>query len=171
MKKKLKIKFWKAEKALVMQILEQEGLPEEKSEGFVHIALTPSMYKDKIYLRGKCTGDVAIGCIFTETNSDRDAYLDKIVKAITDELFTGKGELEVDKMCEVSKNPEYGWHKAMYAGTLDEKFKFVRNHLTYFNSEHKDLLCRWEYARPLPKRTESKVEECGEITTYTWEEE
>ena len=28
MHRKLKIQFWKAEKALVMQILEQEGLPE-----------------------------------------------------------------------------------------------------------------------------------------------
>jgi hypothetical protein len=28
--KKLKIQFWKAEKGLVMQILEQEGLPKKK---------------------------------------------------------------------------------------------------------------------------------------------
>lgn len=34
MNKKLKIQFWKAEKGLVMQILEQEGLPKEKKGRF-----------------------------------------------------------------------------------------------------------------------------------------
>ena len=33
MSKKLKIQFWKADKALAMQILEQEGLPSCKEEG------------------------------------------------------------------------------------------------------------------------------------------
>ena len=32
MSKKLKIQFWRAEKALAMQILEQEGLPKEKND-------------------------------------------------------------------------------------------------------------------------------------------
>lgn len=37
MSKKLKIKFVKFEKALAMQILEQEGLPKRKKEGFFRI--------------------------------------------------------------------------------------------------------------------------------------
>ena len=172
MKKKLKIKFWKTEKALAMQILEQEGLPERKTYGRVQMGTCPMLYEEVIGLQGcRKKYDWFIGSILFDSNEDRDAYLDKITNAITDELFTGKGELEVDEMCEVSKNPEYGWHKAMYAGTLDEKFKVVRNHLTYFNSEHKDLLCSWEYARPLPKRTEPKVEDNGEVITYNWEAE
>lgn len=35
--KELKIQFWRAEKALAMQILEQEGLPKRKKEGFFRI--------------------------------------------------------------------------------------------------------------------------------------
>lgn len=170
--KKLKIKFWKTEKALAMQILKQEGLPKNKVEGVICITSSPELYKKEIHLRGECRQyDLYISTIYFRSDQERDKYLDEIINAITDELFTGKGKLEVDEYCEVSKNPEYGWHKAMYAGTLDEKFKVVRNHLTYFNSEHKDLLCRWEYARPLAKRIKPKVETNGEIITYTWEEE
>ena len=43
MRKKLKIQFWKAEKALAMQILEQEGLPKEKGDGFVRINDSPAL--------------------------------------------------------------------------------------------------------------------------------
>ena len=52
MKKKLKIKFWKAEKALAMQILEQEGLPKVKDDGNVNIGQCPDLYSDMVELRG-----------------------------------------------------------------------------------------------------------------------
>ena len=46
MKKKLKIKFWKAERALAMQILEQEGLPERKETGSVQIRNVNRLFYD-----------------------------------------------------------------------------------------------------------------------------
>lgn len=50
---KLKIQFWKAEKGLVMQILEQEGLPKEKMDGYVRINDSPALISDKVvWLRG-----------------------------------------------------------------------------------------------------------------------
>ena len=50
--KRLKIQFWKAEKALAMQILEQEGLLKEKW-GFVHINDSPALdFELGVWLRG-----------------------------------------------------------------------------------------------------------------------
>lgn len=53
MKKKLKIQFWKAENTLAMQILEQEGLPRYKDEGFTRIWDQPGLYECSIDLRGR----------------------------------------------------------------------------------------------------------------------
>ena len=52
MKKKLKIKFWRAEKALAMQVVEQEGLPKQKYDGVVVIINCPEINKDEVHLRG-----------------------------------------------------------------------------------------------------------------------
>lgn len=53
MSKKLKIQFWRAEKALAMQIIEQEGLPAEKGNGFVKIIDSPALdFEMGIWLRG-----------------------------------------------------------------------------------------------------------------------
>ena len=169
MKKKLKIKFWKAEKALVMQILEQEGLPEYKVGGFVRIVDIPAMYKDNIYLRGKYCGNSSMGCFFAETNQDRDEYLDKITQAITDELFTnGRGGLWVEEKCEFSDDKK-DWVVGFYFGSI-----LGRNAETEFLSSEdmkSSFYTGWKYARPLAKCTKPKIETNGEIITYTWEEE
>lgn len=47
--KKLKIQFWKAEKALAMQILEQKGLPNLKTEGNVRIWDYSALFKEAIF--------------------------------------------------------------------------------------------------------------------------
>ena len=169
MKKKLKIKFWKAEKALAMQIIEQEGLPEKKKNGFVLIEQSPDFYSEMVELRGvwsNCDFDV-VNKRFSE-NQDRDAYLDKIISSITDELFTSDGELKVGEMCEVRHYKGHIWEKLKLLAILPnpQKYKYVceaRDDNTYFYS--------YAEARPLCKRIEPKVETNGEIVTYTWEEE
>lgn len=55
MKKKLKIQFWKAERALAMQILEQEWLPNYKDEGFTYIWDQPALYENSIDVRNGLT--------------------------------------------------------------------------------------------------------------------
>lgn len=113
--KKLKIQFWKADKALCMQILEQEGLPERKVNGFIKVISMPCMSKDELCLRGYDTEeDIFVDVIYFSSNTERDAYLKKAVKAITEELS-------------------------------------------------------WDCARPIG-RTEPKIEECGQLITYAWEE-
>ena len=61
MSKKLKIQFWRAEKALAMQILEQEGLPQQKANGEVRILGAPQLCEDYIALRRTITRNFKIG--------------------------------------------------------------------------------------------------------------
>lgn len=168
MSKKLKIQFWKAEKALAMQILEQEGLPKEKRDGFVRIKDSPALiFKTGVWLRGyHIYGDLKLDSIYFATNTERDAYLQKVVNAITDELFTGKGELKIGEMCEVRDDEDEQWRKRKLITILQEQqsYRFV------VDSLERRRYIGYEYARPIIKRTEPTIEECGQLVTYTWEE-
>lgn len=169
MKKKLKIQFWKAECALAMQILEQEGLPERKDEGNVQIISNPYLYPTGIYLRGeehKSKLDVALRKFVL--NSERDIYLNKIVNAITEELFTGTDALKVGEICEVSNGPSGPWHKRKLIAILPSNYydRFIAQSDCNENDWY-----RYKYARPIYKRVEPKIEECGDVITYTWDEE
>lgn len=169
MKKNLKIKFWKAEKALAMQIVEQEGLPKEKHTGIVKIAGSVDIYDRSLYLRGKHSSfDFDISLKHFGDNEKRDDYLDKITKAITDELFSGDGELKVGELCEVRDYDNTEWEERELITVLPPKFKeryIVKRE--YYDNEWVGYM----QARPLGKRIEPKVEVNGEIVTYTWEEE
>lgn len=165
--KKLKIQFWKAEKALAMQILEQEGLPELKEEGLIKIIESPWLGKETLWLRGydyKC--DWEILKIIFNSNTERDASLNKVVNAITDELFTGEGELKVGEMCEV-RDAEFDiWEKRKLLAILPEQYnrRFIAE-----TEGRPDEYSSWDCARPIG-RTEPKIEGCGQLVTYTWEE-
>ena len=168
MSKKLKIQFWKAEKALAMQILEQEGLPERKVNDFIKIISMPCMCRDELSLRGYDTEeDFFVDVIYFSSNTERDEYLQKAVNAITDELFTGKRELKIGEMCEVRDNGINPWFKRKLLAILPKKYdyKFVTDASRDANSVQ-----LWVFARPITKRTEPTVEECGNVITYTWEE-
>ena len=169
MSKKLKIQFWKAEKGLVMQILEQEGLPKEKMDGYVRINDSPALISDKVvWLRGYLHyANLKLNPIHFNTNAERDEYLQKVVNAITDELFTGGGELKIGEMCEVRDDEREQWRKRKLITILPEKYykRFIVEKEDY-PYEHSS----WDCARPIAKRIEPKIEECGNVVTYTWEE-
>lgn len=168
MSKKLKIQFWKAEKAfLAMQILEQEGLPERKVNDFIKIIPMPCICKDELCLRGYDNEeDFSVDVICFSSNTERDAYLKKAVKAITDELFTGKGELKIGEMCEVRDNEFDIWERRKLLAILPEQYnrRFIAE-----TEGCPDEYSSWDCARPIG-RTEPKIEECGQLITYTWEE-
>lgn len=165
MKKKLRIQFWIAKNALAMQILEQEGLPRCKEEGFALIEEQPALYEYSIDLRGRAKwANLRIPYIEFNNNTERDEYLQKAVSAITDELFTGKGELKVGELCEVSDDG-VSWHKYRLLAILPDRYEMR------FIVENGTLSwCTCTYARPIAKRTEPTIEECGNVFTYTWEE-
>lgn len=164
MSKKLKIQFWKAKNALAMQILEQEGLPKRKNEGNVRVWDYLALFKEAIVLGGINEFDLHIPHIIFDTNAERDEYLQRAVNAITDELFTGEGELKVGEMCEVSDDG-ISWHKYRLLAILPDRYEMR------FIVENGTLSwCTCTYARPITKRIEPTVEECGQLITYTWEE-
>ena len=170
MSKKLKIQFWKAEKALAMQILEQEGLPQQKENGEVRILGAPQLCDDRIFLRGTAKWDdlkIAHTHIEFNTQYDLNAYLHWAVNAITAELFTGEGELKIGEMCEVRDAESDIWEKRKLIAILPEQYdkRFIVEKEEY-PYEHSS----WDCARPIHKRTEPKIEECGQLVTYTWEE-
>lgn len=172
MKKKLKIKFWKAKKALVMQILEQKGLPEIKEEGKVAIMEHPDLYPDCIFLQG-CNFEQNdyIATISFESNRERDIYLDKTVKAITDELFSSDNELKVGEMCEVSSCPDLSdgyWHKKKLIAILPDNY---RSRFITQCDEDSNNWFGYKYARPICKRIAPKIIINREVETYIWEEE
>lgn len=166
MNKKLKIQFWKAEKALAIQILEQEGLPKEKGDGFVKIIDSPALvFETGVWLRGyQHCADFKSDSVPFNTNSKRDAYLQKVVNAITEELFSGEGELKVGEMCEVS-DCRYSWVKRRLLAILPEHYE-----VRFITENDSGSWSSWFYARPITKRIEPIVEKCGNVVTYTWEE-
>lgn len=168
MSKKLKIQFWRAEKALAMQIIEQKGLPKEKGDGFVRINDSPALvFEAGVWLRGHHHyADFKLNSIYFATNSERDAFLQKAVNAITDELFTGGRELKIGEICEVRDDDTESWRKRKLITILPEQQsrRFVVDSLEL----HRYI--GYEYARPIAKRTEPTVEENGNVVTYTWEE-
>lgn len=166
--KRLKIQFWKAEQVLAMQILEQEGLPRCKEEGFALIEEQPALYEYSIDLRGRAKwANLRIPCIEFNTNAERDEYLQKAVNAITEELFTGEGELKVGEMCEVRDDELDFWEKRKLIAILPTQYK---RRIIAERGSYPNEYCSWDYARPLTKRTEPTIEECGQLITYTWEE-
>lgn len=170
MSKKLKIQFWRAKLALAMQILEQEGLPQQKANGEVRILGAPQLCDDRIFLRGTAKWDdlkIAHTHIEFNTQYDLNAYLHWAVNAITDELFTGKGVLKIDEMCEVRDDIDEQWMKRKLVAILSEQYK---SRFIVEMEDHPTEVGSWRYARPITKRTEPTVEECGQLVTYTWEE-
>lgn len=170
MGKKLKIQFWRAKLALAMQILEQEGLPQQKENGEVRILGAPQLCDDRIFLRGTAKWDdlkIAHTHIEFNTQYDLNAYLHWAVNAITAELFTGEGELKVGEICEVWLSEYSEWNVRKLLAILPENYE---RRFIAANSYHPDRYEPFSAARPITERTEPTVEECGQLITYTWEE-
>lgn len=152
-----------------MQILEQEGLPEEKEGGEIRIFCSPELHHDFVFLRGDYfAGNSNIGWITFDTDSERDAYLGKVINAITDELFTGEGELKVGEICEVRDDEDEQWKKRKLLAILPKEYK--NPFITESEVCNNGYCILWNCARPITKRTEPTIEECGQLVTYTWEE-
>ena len=167
MKKILKIQFWKAEKTLAMQILEQEGLPKRKDCGFVRINNFPWFYKDHIELRGyKSSMDLNLHDICFDTNEERDEYLQMIVNAITDELFVREDELKIGDLCEVSD--EFNFSSCYIGEIISILPRGLKQRYIIRSDWGEKGWVACEYARKI--HSKFKVKECGQLATYTWEE-
>lgn len=172
MSKKLKLAFWLTDKTLAMKVEEQTGLPHLKETGFVRIKSSPYLADWRIYLRGNYwAANKLIVSKYFSSNSERDAYLQKVINAITDELFTDElftdeGEFKIGEMCEVRDDECERWRKRKLLAILPERYK---NRFIVEKEEYPYEHSSWDCARPIAKRTEPTIEECGQLVTCTWE--
>lgn len=165
--KKLTIQFWKAERALAMQVLEQDSLPECKEYGFVRINEYPFLFKEAIELRGhRSSLNWEIPEIYFNSNTERDNYLQRIVNAITDELFPSKDELKIGDLCEVSDKSDFS---SCYIGKIISILpKNLKQRYIISSAWGESGWVACEYARKI--HSNFKVKECGQLATYTWED-
>ena len=163
MTKKLKIRFVKFERALAMQILEQDGI--FKATEHVKAIVCPEICNKCIYLRGKnLEYDTAIGFIRFSDNAERDKYFNNAIKWISEEQFATGGKLEIGKECEASDNGE-DWVVRSFAGKSAKQLGEPR-YLAYWY-DNLGYLMRYKYVRPLSSFVRPKID--GDV--YTWEME
>lgn len=161
MSKKLKIRFVKFEKALAMQILEQEG--EFKASTHVRLSYSNPWIESKyIFLIGKQADfDKHVSTMRFNNNEERDAYLKKVVHWISEEQFgEGSEELKVGEWC--AARMTYGWRKRKLVAILPERYK-NRFIVDVANNDRNWMFC--DEARPFPDCIEPAID--GDV--YTWE--
>lgn len=162
MTKKLVIRFIKFERALVAQQLEMAGKELfAQSEHIILWCLGVDFAGEAIRLSRSC--DINIGAKRFYHNDERDEYLDKVVKWISEEQFAENGSLEVGKLCDVS-NDNKDWQKRILLAILPESYfsKYIAS-VKYGDFKW----CSWKYARPIGSCVQPKID--GDV--YTWEME
>lgn len=159
--KKLKIRFVKFERALVMQILEQAGAFNDSEH--VKFKTFPLIDSDYVCLHGsnKDSG-FGLSTKYFNSNDERDTYLKKVTKWISEEQFTVKTELEVGEICEVSNNGEYWGYELEILAILPKQHPY--RYITE-NVRDRTSYSGWKYARPITRRAQLAID--GDI--YTWE--
>lgn len=172
MSKKLKLAFWLTDKTLAMKIEEQAGLPHLKETGFVRIKSSPNLEDWGIYLRGSywAANNLIVSKYFS-SNKERDAYLDRVVNAITDELFIADEKLEFNKPCKVDNNITTGkFELAIYLGKLrlNDKWYYITKPFDE-DSSNPTMLKAWSVVSPVKTCRGPIKEEFGPVVTYTWE--
>lgn len=165
MKKKLVLRVVKFEKALAIQVLEQEGIKTIKG-GRVRVAHSPDFLDDVIYLRGSYTNmDFHIMSRDFVSNKERDEYLDDIISTITNELFTeNDGELKYGEPCLVRDSSNEDWVERTFVAKSPVDFPDGVNCIVL--SERNDFVTSYKYAKPLLAKIKPVVDD--EI--FTWEE-
>ena len=164
MTKKLKIRFVKFERALAMQILEQDGI--FKATKHVQSISSPGINYCYICLRGD---DLSLHNIIStlsnfSDNAERDEYFNNVIKWISEEQFATGGKLEIGKECEASDNGE-NWFVRFFAGKSAKQLGEPR-YLAYWY-DNLGYLIRYKYVRPLGSFVRPKID--GDV--YTWEME
>ena len=100
-----------------------------------------------------------------DDNTKRDEYVQKLIKWITEEQFSGSMKLEIGKMCEVSDNRKE-YVKRIFAGKLQStKPLGIDKRFLAVNLTNNDSLHIWKYAKPINDVCNLTIN--GEI--YTWE--
>lgn len=159
MTKKLKIRFVKFERYVVAQQLEMTG--NEHFTPSEHVALSTSgidFANAAICLSRSCNFNIGIRCF--NHNAERDEYLNKVIKWISEEQFATGGKLEIGEKCLFSDDMK-DWNAGKYAGECAEQLGEPR----FLELNGNVSLIRWKYVKPFDVAL--KID--GDV--YTWEME
>ena len=161
MTKKLKIRFVKFERALAMQILEQDGI--FKATKHVQSISSPGINYCYICLRGNDLSSHNIISTLSNfsDNAERDEYLEKVIKWISEEQFSTKGKLKIGKECEFSDDG-VAWYSGHFGGKCAKELGEPR-----FLAAGSNILVRFKNARPIVGCVRPKID--GDV--YTWKME
>jgi len=160
MTKKLKIRFVKFERALAMQILEQEGY--FKATKHVRVRAYPAVDETCVFLRGwEKEYDYSLKTIRFKNNVARDEYLNNVIKWISEEQFATGGKLEIGEACLFSDDMK-DWNAGKYAGKCAKQLGEPR----FLALEGNVSIIRWKYVKPFDGES-LKID--GDV--YTWEME
>ena len=165
MLKKLVMKFVKLDCALVAQqiIIYGSEYFDEKTE-HTKIGRYICMDENSISLLPfKCGSMNTANIIYFDSDTERDKYLDKVIKWISEEQFGGNGKLEVGKMCEVSDDNKC-WQSRMLIAILPERYDY--RFITNANDSETQWIS-WSYARAQTSCVQPTID--GDI--YTWKME
>ena len=162
MLKKLKIRIVKFERAVAIQVLEQEGYfaKHEHTRSVDSIEIRG----DTLYLRGSNTYEkYSIGQRSFKSNEVRDKFIQDLLKWISEEQFSNDTKIKIGETCLVSDCPDIDcmWVKRKLLGILPKNYsqRYITDNV---NDENK--VSFWKEAKPLNKY---KFTVEGEI--YTWE--
>lgn len=159
MSKKLKIRFVKFEKALAMQILEQEGSFRDSE----HVRTgVPELCCDRIYLCDEEErGNLGISVGRFDTNARRDEYLKNVIRWISEEQFAMRsGKLKVGELCEAHVGNR--WEKRRLLAILPKRYE---NRFIVERVEDDESWVGCSEVLHLPNWNKSTVD--GDV--YTWE--
>ena len=163
MTKLLKIRFVKFEKALVAQQLDVLG--DEHFDGTKHVKLDGGFYlcEGLLSLINIATDErIKIDTIYFRNNAERDEYLNKVIKWISEEQFSMRGKIKIGSKCAVSDNM-VSWRKRFLLAVLPEDIdkRYITNGRFPGESES------WRYARPISGSDNLVIED----DVYTWKME
>lgn len=162
MKKKLKIRFVKLEKGLVMQIMEQQGTFLETEH--VATAISPALCTTRILLCDEKYFTLEPYYVMFGSNKERDEYLKKVISWINKEQFGfAYSSIEIGKKVKVK---DFGdglneWREE----TLIAIIPNVKTGSFITSNGYGDWLS-WDEARPVDEYP--IIDDSGEI--YTWEQ-
>lgn len=163
MTKKLKIKFVKFNYALAMQVLEMSDNFSDSEHVKCYRNTTfcynTSGYTGEIYIQK----DNLVNERYFGKNNQRDEYLERVIKWISEEQFAIKGKLEIGKECEFSDNA-IKWVRGIFGGKSAKQLGEPR-----FLSAGSGILVRFKNVRPIPIGgcVQPKIDD----DVYTWEME
>lgn len=164
MKKKLKIQFWKAEKALVAQIIEQKGMNKGDSYDSIEVTDRIRLWSDYIEIgEDFVLPSMKVAYRVFESNASRDEYLKKIIINITNEIFCPPA---VGKEYLFSDDVDFKVSHKLRLAKIDRSKE--NPYLSETSIPNKYL--EWKYIASVNANVDIQYnkEEKGDILIYSW---